>query len=189
MVLTNYFLKNEIQKLIRKASERPHQYRSLNEIKQILFICDSKDWTIVRSCIEKLKSLKKTVHTAILATSQKDVPTWYSNYLLLRSDKDVGLLGFPDHSLQKQFYNLPADLLIDFTSSQSSPLYYMCLKHPSTFKAGIKYSEDSVYDFSIIPPEDNIDIRFIFDELINYLTTISSASIDNEACEVITQNS
>ena len=178
MVLTNYLLKKEIQKLIRKASERPHQFRSLNEIKHILFICDSKDWTIIRGCIEKLKSLNKIVHTAILATSSKDVPTWYSNYMLLRSDRDVDLLGFPESAFQKQFYNLPADLLIDFTSSQSSPLYYMSLKHPSTFKAGIKYSEESVYDFSIIPTEDRINLRFLFDELINYLTTINSKTGD-----------
>ena len=174
MVLTNYFLKKEIQKLRCKASERPHQYRSLNDIKQVLFICDSKDWDIIRGCIERLRAMNKTVHTAIFATSKKDVPTWYSNYLLLRADINVDLLGFPDKTLQKQFYNLPADLLIDFSRSQSSPLYYMLLKHPSTFKAGIKYSEDSAHDFSIIPPEDNHTLIYIFDQLINYLTTISS---------------
>ena len=174
MVLTNYFLRKEIKKLIDKASERPHQYRSLNDIRQVLFICDSKDWDVIRSCIEKLKAMKKTVHTAIFATSKKDLPTWYSNYLLLRADQDVDFWGFPNHALQKQFYSIPADLLIDFTGSQSSPLYYMLMKHPSTFKAGIKYSNDSAHDFSIIPPEDNQSLVFLFDELINYLTTINS---------------
>ena len=174
MVLTNFFLKKEIRKLIRKASERPHQYRSLNDIKNILFICDSKDWNVIRGCIEKLKSMNKTVNTAIFATSKKDVPTWYSNYLLLRADRNVDLLGFPEKILQRQFYHLPADLLIDFSSSQVSPLYYMLLKHPSTFKAGIKYSKDSAYDFSIIPPEDNNTIPYLFDQLITYLKTIQS---------------
>ena len=174
MVLTNFFLKTEIQKLIRIASERPHQYRSLDDIKNILFICDSRDWTIVRGCIEKLRSMNKTVNTAIFATSKKDVPTWYSNYLLLRADRDVNLFGFPEKILQKQFYHLPADLLIDFSSSQSSALYYMFLKHPSTFKAGIKHSEDSAYDLSIIPPEDKNTIPYLFDQLITYLNTIQS---------------
>ena len=174
MVLTNFFLKKEIHKLIRKASERPHQYRSLDDIKNILFVCDSKDWNIIRGCIEKLKSMNKTVHTAIFATSKKDVPTWYSNYLLLRADRNVDLLGFPEKILQKQFYHLPADLLIDFSSSQASPLYYMLLKHPSTFKAGIKYSEDSAYDLSIIPPEDTTTLPYLFDQLIVYLKTIQS---------------
>jgi len=175
MVLTNYFLKKEIQKLIRESSERPHQYRSMNDIKNVLFICDSKDWNIIRTCIEKLRVLNKTVNTAIYATNKKDVPTWYSNYLLLRADRDVNLFGFPDITLQKQFYQLPADLLIDFTSENSTYMYYMCLKHPSTFKTGIKHSDDTVYDFSIIPPDDeNNNIPFLFDQLVSYLKTINS---------------
>jgi len=175
MVLTNYFLKKEMKKLIRKTSERPHQYRSMDDIKIVLFLCDSKDWDIIRSCIEKLKAMNKTVHTAIYATNKKDVPTWYSNYLLLRADRDVNMWGIPDTTLQKQFYHLPADLLIDFTSNDSIYMYYMCLKHPSTFKAGIKHSEDKVYDFSLIPPSDeNNNIPYLFDQLISYLKTINS---------------
>jgi hypothetical protein len=174
MVLTNYFLKKEIKKLIRKAAERPHQFRSMDAIKTILLLCDSKDWNIIRGCIEKLKSLNKTVNTAIYAVNKKDVPTWYSNYLLLRADRDVDLWGFPDAILQKQFYHLPADLLIDFTSINSTYMYYMCLKHPCTFKVGIKHSEDKVYDFSIIPPHDKNDIVYLFDQLVNYLITINS---------------
>ncbi len=175
MVLTNYFLQKEILKLNRKASERPHQYRSMNDIKNILFLCDSKDWDIIRSCIEQLRAMNKTVHTAIFATSKQDVPTWYSNYLLLRADRDVDLLGFPDKTIQKQFFHLPADLLIDFTGVQAIPLYYMCLKHPSTFKAGIKHSENFVFDFSILPPRDeSYNIRYLFDQLITYLKTITS---------------
>jgi len=177
MVLTNYFLKKEIQKLIRKTSERPHQYRSMDDIKNVLFLCDSKDWTIIRSCIEKLKAMNKTVNTAIYAVNKKDVPTWYSNYLLLRADRDVNIWGYPDSTIQKQFYHLPADLLIDFTSKNSTYMYYMCLKHPSTFKAGIKHSDESVYDFSIIPPTDeNNNIPYLFDQLVTYLKTINSCS-------------
>ena len=174
MVLTNYFLKKEIQKLNRKASERPHQYRSMDDIKNVLFVCDSRDWTTIRTCIEKLKVLNKTVHTAIYAVNKKDVPTWYSNYQLLRADRDVNLWGFPDIILQKQFYKIPADLLIDFTGKNSMYMYYMCLKHPSTFKAGIKHSENFVYDFSIIPNEDKTDLIFLFDQLVGYLKTINS---------------
>jgi len=179
MVLTNYFLNKEIQKLNRKASERPHQYRSMDDITTILFLCDSKDWNVVRSCIEKLKVMGKKVNTAIFATSKNDVPTWYSNYLLLRADRDVDVWGFPDKATQKQFYHLPADLIIDFTSVQSAPLYYMCLKHPSTFKAGIKHSEETAYDFSLIPPSDeNNNISYLFDHLLSYLKTINSTPSD-----------
>lgn len=174
MVLTNYFLKKEIQKLTRKASGRPHQYRSMDDIKTILFICEAKDWDIARLCIEKLKSMNKTVNTAIYSPSEKEVPTWYSNYLLLRADKDVNFLGFPEKSIQRQFCHLPADLVIDFSGEQSSAMFYMFLQHPATFKAGIKRTENSVYDFSIIPLKENDNLQYLFEQLLNYLQSITS---------------
>ncbi|MDR1115187.1 MAG: hypothetical protein LBL33_03385 [Tannerella sp.] len=174
MILTNYFLKKELQKLILKASGRPHLYRSLNDVKHILFICDAKDWDRGRHCIEKLRSMNKTVNTAIYAPTAKDVPTWYSNYLLLRADKDVNIWGFPDRVIQKQFNCLPADLILDFSGEQSLAMYYMLLQHPSTFKAGIKHSENSRYDFSIIPPENKNDFQYYFDQLLSYLQSITS---------------
>jgi hypothetical protein len=174
MILTCYFLKKEIRRLTGNASERPHQYRSLKEIKNILLICDAKDWTIVRGCIEKLRSMNKTVNTAIYSPTAKEVPTWYSNYLLLRADKDVNIWGFPEKSIQKQFYHLPADLIIDFSGADSLPMFYMLLQHPSTFKTGIKRSENPIYDFSIIPPEGNNDLHYLFHQLLNYLQSITS---------------
>ena len=174
MIITNYFLKKEIQKLKDKAANRPHQYRSIEDVNKILFICNSTDWDTGRHCIEKLKSINKTVNTAIYATSEKDVPTWYSNYLLLRADRDLDMWGFPDKSLQSQFNALPADIILDFSGEEAPAMHYMFLKHTSTFKAGIKRSENSVYDFSIIPPKDKNDLQFLFDQLINYLKIISS---------------
>jgi hypothetical protein len=175
MILTNYFLKKEIQKLTDKASDRPHQYRSMDDVKKILFICNSKDWDTARHCVEQLKSMNKTVSTAIYAPTEKDVPTWYSNYLLLRADRDVNLLGFPDKSIEKQFLHLPADLLLDFSGEQAPAMFYLFLQHPSTFKAGIKRTENSVYDFSIIPPEeDRNDFQYLFNQLLSYLKTITS---------------
>ena len=174
MILTNYFLKKEILRLTDIASDRPHQYRSMDDVKSILFICNTKDWDTGRHCVEQLKSMNKAVNTAIYARTEKDVPTWYSNYLLLRADRDVNIWGFPDKSIQKQFINLPADLLLDFSGEQSSAMYYLSLQHPSTFKAGIKRTEKSVYDLSIIPPEDNNDFQFLFNQLLNYLKAITS---------------
>jgi hypothetical protein len=122
--------------------------------------------------------MKKTVNTAIFAETSKDVPTWYANYLLLRADRDVDWWGFPDKALQAQFYHLPADLIIDFTGIKSLPMYYMFLKHPSTFKAGIKHSEESAYDFSIIPPPDESEnLVYLFNQIISYLQTINSNNV------------
>ncbi|MDR0835600.1 MAG: hypothetical protein LBN11_03335 [Tannerella sp.] len=174
MIITQYFLKREIRNLTSKAAERPHRYMSFNDISKILFICHAKDWDVCRSCIEKLKSMKKTVNTAVYAPAEKDVPTWVSNYLLLRGDRDVNIWGYPSDSAQKQFLHLPADLIIDFSGEEALPMHYLFLKHPAVFKVGIKQSDNKVYDFSIIPDEENNDIPYLFNQIINYLKTITS---------------
>jgi hypothetical protein len=178
MLLTNYFFRKEIEKLARKAADRPHQYRSIADVKSILFVCDAKDWDMGRHCIERLKTLKKTVHTAIYAPTEKDVPTWYSNYLLFRADRDVTIWGFPESSIQKQFNDLQADLILDFSGERSPAMYYLVLQHPSTFKTGIKRSAHSVYDFSIILSEENDNLAYLFDQIFNYLQSIPSKPLD-----------
>jgi hypothetical protein len=117
--------------------------------------------------------MNKVVNTAVYAPTAKDVPTWVSNYLLLRADRDINLWGFPDKSLQRQFYGLNADVIIDFTGEKSAAMYYLVLKHPSTFKAGVK-SELSAYDFSLIPTSGNSDLTYNFNQLLNYLQSIAS---------------
>jgi len=176
MVLTDYFIKKEIKTLVNNSPWREHRYRSINDIKTVLFICDAKDWNEARTCIEKLKALKKTVHTAIYAPTEKDVPTWYSNYLLLRAEKDVTLWGFPDKSLQQQFYNLGADVIMDFTGEKANAMYYLILQHPSTFKTGIKQSANSCYDLSIIPLEEEYTLTYMFEQILGYLQTITSGT-------------
>ncbi|MDR2146648.1 MAG: hypothetical protein LBE91_09350 [Tannerella sp.] len=181
MILTQYFLKKKIRKLAQNTSKRPHQYRSMNDVKTILFLCNSTDWDTCRVCIEKLKAMRKTVNTAVYSPTEKDVPTWVSNYLLLRGDRDVNIWGFPSHSTQKQFMHLPADLLIDFSGEEALPMHLMFLEHPSTFKVGAKQSENSIYDFSIVPPEENKnDIQYLFDQIFTYLQTIASIPVEEE---------
>jgi hypothetical protein len=146
----------------------------MRDVKNVLFICNANDWEAGRHCVERLKAMNKTVNTAIYAPTVRDVPTWYSNYLLLRGDKDVNLWGFPDKSLQRQFNCLPADLVLDFVGEQSPAMYYLFLQHPSTFKTGVKRSDASRYDFAIIPPEGEQDFQYFFDQLLSYLQFISS---------------
>jgi hypothetical protein len=180
MIITQYFLKKEIRHLTAKAAERPHQYLSFGDVSEILFICHTKDWDKCRGCIEKLKSMKKTVHTAVYAPTEKDVPVWVSNYLLLCGDRDVNIWGYPLSGIQKQFFHLPADLIIDFAGEEALPMHYLFLKHPSFFKTGIKQSDNKIYDFSIIPPEENNDIPYLFNQIVDYLKTITSIQIPSE---------
>jgi hypothetical protein len=174
MALTNFFLKRETRRLVQSACTRPHRYCSIKDVKDVLFICNSKDWEQARACIEKLRAMKKNVNIAIYSPTSKDVPTWYAQYTLLKGDADVGFWGFPSHSIQQEFIKLKADLLLDFIGEQAPVMYYLVLQHPALFKVGIKRSENSVYDFALIPPENEDSMIFFFDQFINYLQVITS---------------
>jgi hypothetical protein len=174
MIITQYFLKKEIRNLILKASERPHRYLSFGDVSKILFICHAKDWDVSRKCIEELKAMNKNVNTAVYAPTEKDVPTWVSNYLLLRGDIDVNIWGYPSFGIQKQFLHLPADLIIDFVGEEALPMHYLFLKHPAVFKTGVKHSNNRIYDFAIIPDDENSDIPTLFSQIIGYLKIIKS---------------
>lgn len=174
MILTNYFLKKEIRKLTGLAAKRPHQYYSIDDIKNILLICDTKDWEKMRHAVERLRRMEKMVNTVIFSPSEKEVPTWYSNYLLLCADKDVNLWGFPEKKIQQQFNGLTADIIMNFSGEESLAVHYLYLQHPSKFKAGIKYSDSSEHDFSIVPTDGTRDVEYLFAQLLDYLKTIAS---------------
>jgi hypothetical protein len=174
MVLTNYFLKKETERLIRLAPERPHQYRSMSDVKDVLFVCNSEDWEQARACIEKLRAMKKNVGIAIYSPTSKEVPTWYAKYTLLKGDADVTLWGFPAREIQHEFNCQKADLLLDFTGETSAVMYYLVLQHPATFKCGVKRSPKSEYDLAIIQPEKEESLTFFFEQIVKYLQLISS---------------
>ncbi|MDR2472506.1 MAG: hypothetical protein LBD53_02925, partial [Tannerella sp.] len=155
MIQIDYFIKKEISRLAANAAKRAHCYRSINDIKTVLFICDSIDWNEARGCIDSLKSMGKTVHTAVFSPSSKDVPTWISNYLLLRGDKDVNIWGYPDKSIKQQFIALHADMIINLSNENNLAMHYLYLQHPSTCKVGIKHSDMSAHDVAIVPDVDN----------------------------------
>ena len=175
MILTRYFLFKKIEALSKSASVRPHCYRSLNDIKFILILCEAKNWKSVYQCIETLKSMGKSVHVCIYTKKSDEVPIWDYAYLLVEAEKDINLWGFPDKNIKNQLKGLTVDMLLDLTSGETPAMRYLMLQHPASFKVGAKRSsEENFYDFSIIMKEDMHDISFLFRQILNYLQTIRS---------------
>ena len=175
MILTKYFLLNKIKALLENASIRPHCYRSLDNIKYVLLLCEAKDWTSIRPCIETLKSLGKLINVCVYIRKEDETPIWDYAYLLVEADKDVNMWSFPDKNITKQMNGIKVDMLLDLTSGETSVMSYLMLQHPASFKVGAKRSsEDNYYDLSIIMKEGMHDISILFGQIMNYLQTIRS---------------
>ena len=79
--------------------------------------------------------------------------------------------GFPSEEVVSQLASIPVDLLIDLTQPGCYPMQYVALRHPSTFKVGVKYPEQEWYDMGLLVAERN-DIAYLFEQILFYLRTI-----------------
>ena len=175
MILTNYFLSKKIKKLSKAGATRTHYYRSLEDVRYVLVVCEAKDWKAVATCIDKLKKMGKTVHVCVYTQKQEDTPIWDYAYLLVEEGRDLSLWGFPHANIQNQLNGLSVDLLIDLTSGNIPVMRYLVLQQPATFKVGAKRPSDfDMYDLSIVMKEDVYDVPFLFDQILIYLQAIRS---------------
>lgn len=175
MILTKHFLYKKIRKLSKQAATRTHYYRSMDDVKYVLVVCEAKDWKAVSSCIETLKAKGKTVHVCVYTQKQEETPIWDYAYLLVEAEKDTNIWGFPHKNIMNQLNGLTVDLLIDLTSENVPVMRYLVLQQPATFKVGAKHpSEEDMYDLSIVMKEGVYDIPFLFGQILNYLQAIRS---------------
>ena len=175
MILTKYFLFKKIKALSKSASIRPHCYRSFDDIKHVLVLCESKNWQSVKPCIKTLKSLGKSVNVCVYTKKTDDMPIWDFAYLLVEAEKDINLWGFPDKNIKTQLNGMMVDMLLDLTGGETPAMRFLMLQHPASFKVGAKrQSEENFHDFSIIMKEGMFDISYLFEQIIKYLQTIRS---------------
>ncbi|MDR3267641.1 MAG: hypothetical protein LBT83_01055 [Tannerella sp.] len=175
MILTKYFLNKKIRTLSKALLTRAHCYRSLEDVKHILIMCEAKDWGVIERCIGKLKAMNKSVHICVFTQKKDQTPIWDYAYLLVEAEKDVNIWGFPDESVKRQLNSLSVDMLMDLTSGQYPVMRYLTLQHPASFKVGAKRaSDDDLYDLAIVMKEGVCDNLFLFGQIISYLQIIRS---------------
>ena len=156
MILTTHFLNKKIRSLAKNATTREHCYRSMDDIRYVLIMCEARDWKAIEPCIDTLK--KKGA------------------FLPVEEGKDVDMWGFPDKNMRTQLNNLTVDLLLDLTSEEVPVMRYLMLQHPSAFKVGAKREQGmDLFDLSIVMKDDVHDIPFLFRHIMTYLEAIRSA--------------
>ena len=175
MILTKHFLFKKIEALSKSASLRPHCYRSLDDIKYVLVLCEAKNWKSVYPCIVTLKSLGKSISVCVYTRKTDETPIWDYAYLLVEAEKDINVWGFPNKNISNQLNGIKVDMLLDLTGNETPAMRFLMLQHPASFKVGTKRStEENYHDLSIIMKEGMHDISFLFGQIMNYLQAIRS---------------
>ena len=174
MVLSTYFIRREIAQLLRKASERQVQFRSLEEAKHLLFFYNQRDAMKLEPIMQRLKECKFYVSTVVFHPEVVNLERMQSLNSLICRKADLNILGMPSPHIIEDVKQLRADILINLGGVKDYTLLYLMLNHPTSFRVGIKWQESDAYDLLISPTDDNQGIDFLCEQILFYLQSIGA---------------
>jgi len=182
--VNKYFLRRKINKIL-KGSKREKEFLNLKEIKSVLLLFDTKDYSDAGLFIKQLKKMGKKVK--LCAYKDKRDGHNYSKILYnIVMDKDMNV--WKSDSIKEIIGTLSLesyDLTIDLTLKENLLLQYILVSVNSSFKVGFSKTSLPVYDMVIsFSPEMEsngiITVRELSKQVIYYLETISSGNFKNK---------
>ena len=182
--VSKYFLKRKINKILMN-SNREKEYLNLKEIKSILLLFDTKDYSDANLFNKQLKKMGKKVKICAYK-DQRDKQN-YSNILYhIVTDKDVD--AWKNNFMKGTIESLSAesyDLVVDLTLKENLLLQYILVSVDSPFKIGFNKTHLPIYDMVIsFAPEMEangiVTVRELSKQVIHYLATISSSNFKSK---------
>lgn len=170
MILSYYYIRKAIRKLVESKKELPRCFCSLQNASRLLVVGMEKDWDAITPCIDSLRQQGKEVLLCIYA--ERTSARFEDNTVLGISGKtDLNRWGFPSPALEEQWAAWNVDIVIDLTCGQVPALQYLLLTQSSAFKVGVKTSDIDVYDFALMAT-DFSDKHYLLSQILFYLQTI-----------------
>ena len=169
-MITSYFIKKKVQILAAAERQRSHRSLPFEQVKSILILYNAADHEALQEGIERLKAAHKQVQTCLFVASET-LAEEEKNSVIVVEQRALSAWGFPSEEVVNRLSTVKADLLIDLTRPGCYPMQYMALRHPSTFKVGLKYPGQEWYDMGLLVAERN-DIAYLFEQILFYLHTI-----------------
>ncbi len=172
MILTHYFIKRKINRLLSSA-KRSRRFKTLNEIHNVLLLCHAADADEVKQCAARLKKAGKKVTVCMCETASAASRNGDPDIFYVSPAHDVTVWGFPESSVVQKVNACTPDIVIDLTRKNEYVMQYLLLRSECDFKAGIRSEEKAFYDFSVSATE-NKELSYLFEQIIFYLQTIRS---------------
>lgn len=170
-MLEGYRFKKKIRKLVYASADRMHRFCSLDDARDILVFYCYEDRDEVAPYIRKLREMGKQVY--VVTTSSKTVtPPDDPSVIFISTEKKSNKYKILDAEVCHTVNEIPADILIDVSRGKCQALKALMLQHRSAFKVGERFSDESVYDFSMIMTSGGPGE--LFEYLLFYLQSIRS---------------
>ena len=183
-IINKYFIKRKINKIFNKSS-RKKKYLNLKEVKLILLLFDTKDYSDANSFIKRLKKMGKKIR--ICAYKDKKDRNDYSNMRYnIVTDKDMNIWN--NDTVKKTIDSLDSDsydLVINLALQENLLLQYIVVSVNSSFKVGFTKTDFPIYDMTIsfAPQMEHsgiVTVKELGKQVIHYLETISSDNFKNK---------
>lgn len=172
MILTHYFIKRKIDRLLSSA-RRSRRFKTISEIQNVLLLCHAEDAEEVNRCAACLKKAGKKVNLCVYETVPAATRNDDSPIIYVCPAQDVTVWGFPESPVMQKVIACKPDVVIDLTRKKEYVMQYLLLRSECDFKAGIRSEEKAFYDFSVSATE-NKELSYLFEQIIFYLQTIRS---------------
>ena len=169
-MITNYFIKRKVKALAAEEHRGPRHSLSFDQVKSILILYDAADHQALQKGFQMLQAERKQLHTCLFIGTETVAEEIEKSGIVVKN-KQLSRWGFPQEEVVKQLSAISVDLLIDLTRPGCYPMQYLALRHPSTFKVGLKYPGQEWYDLGLLVAERN-DIAYLFEQILFYLRTI-----------------
>ena len=169
-MITSYFIQKKVQALAAKEPHKPHRSLPFEQVKSVLVLYNAADHEALQEGFKALKAAHKQVHICLFV-GEEPLEEAVKQSAIVVEKKRLSVWGFPNEEIVNQLTKISADLLIDLTRPGCYPMQYVALRHPSTFKVGLKYPGQEWYDMGLLVAERN-DIAYLFEQILFYLRTI-----------------
>lgn len=166
-MITNYFIKKSVKKWASEENRGARCSVPFSQVKSVLVLYNKEDQEALRKGLDTLKAEGKALYQCIYVDNKAQKIEEKSGVLFV-DKQSLSRWGFPSEELVSQVAAVAVDLLIDLTRPSCYAMQYVALRHPATFKVGIKYPEQEWYDLGVVRTEES-DIAFLFDQILFYL--------------------
>ena len=169
-MITNFFIKHKVRKLADKDRRGSRRSLPFDQVKSVLILYNATDHEALQKGFKVITAEHKQLHTCLFVEAEPLEEEVQKSAIIIEK-KQLSSWGFPSEEVVKQLSAVSADLLIDLTRPSCYPMQYLALRHPSTFKVGLKYPGQEWYDMGLLVAERN-DMAYLFEQILFYLHAI-----------------
>lgn len=166
----SFFAKRKLRSLLSKVTEKYDKLMMLNKETKVVIYVDEANYSRLLPEVGLLSKQVSSIFYVICGTNVK--VNVNDHILVVDLQKDFSGNGLPKAEVLDKVQQIKADVLIDLTGYEEYAIKYVAALHDVSMKIGAKSEFPNLYNFSIVIPEEEADVLYLFKQISFYLNTM-----------------